>query len=128
LNELSGNLSGPFNKRASFYFNVQKEWVDNGSVINAVTLDPQTLVAGPFTDVFLANLNRTVLSPRVDYQLNANNTLVFRYAFNRDDIQNLGIGSFNLVSRGYHGDNRSQTVQVTETAVLGASVVNETRF
>jgi hypothetical protein len=128
LNELSGNLSGPLNKRASFYLNVQKEWVDNGSVINAVTLDPQTLVAGPFTDVFLASLNRTVVSPRVDYQLNSNNTLVFRYTFNRDDIQNLGVGGFNLVSRGYHGDNRSQTVQVTETAVLGASVVNETRF
>ena len=40
LNELSGNLSGPLNKRASFYFNAQQEWVDNGSVINAVTLYP----------------------------------------------------------------------------------------
>jgi hypothetical protein len=46
LNELSGNLSGPLNKRASFYFNAQQEWVDNGSVINAVTLDPQTFTPG----------------------------------------------------------------------------------
>jgi hypothetical protein len=128
LNELSGNLSGPLNKRASFYFNVQKEWVDNGSVINAVTLNPQTLVAGPFTGVFLASLNRTVLSPRVDYQLNANNTLVFRYSFSRDDIQNLGVGGFNLASRGYRSDNPGQTVQVMETAVLGATMINETRF
>ena len=128
LNELSGNLSGPLNHRASFYFNAQKEWVDNGSVINAVTLDPVTLVAAPFTDVFLADLRRTILSPRVDYQINANHTLVFRYTFSRDDVRNLGVGNFNLVSRGYHGDNSSQTVQITETAVLGASVINETRF
>src|SRR5436190_5270169 len=43
LNELSGTLSGPVNKRASFNLNLQREWVDNGSVINAVTLDPQTV-------------------------------------------------------------------------------------
>src|SRR5207249_184584 len=59
LNELSGTLSGPIHKRASFNFNAIREWVDNGSVINGVTLNPQTLAASPFTDVFLASLSRT---------------------------------------------------------------------
>ena len=54
LNELSGTLSGPINKHASFNFNVIREWVDNGAVINGVTLEPQTLIAGPFTDVISA--------------------------------------------------------------------------
>jgi hypothetical protein len=128
LNELSGTLSGPINKRASFNFNVIREWVDNGSVINGVTLDPQSLIAGPFTDVFLASMRRTGATPRVDYQLSANHTLTVRYSFNRDDVQNNGIGGLNLVSRGYHSDSRSQTVQITETAVLSTSVINETRF
>lgn len=128
LNEFSGNLSGPINQRASFYFNVQEELTDNGSVINTVTLDPQTLVAASFTDSFAAKLRRTILTPRVDYQLNAKNTLVFRYSFSRDDIQNLGVGGFNLVSRGYHSDNPNQTVQITETAVLGSNAIDETRF
>jgi hypothetical protein len=128
LNELSGTLSGPLNKRVSFNLNLQREWVDNGSIINAVTLDPQTLIAGRFTDVNLAAQRRTVITPRVDYQLNANHTLTLRYAFNRDDVQNAGIGSLNLSSRGYHLDNRSQTLQITETAVLSTSAINETRF
>ena len=71
---------------------------------------------------------RVSLSPRVDYQLNANNTLIVRYGFLRSDLQDAGIGSFNLVSRGYHLDNREQHVQISETAVLGGSAVNELRF
>jgi hypothetical protein len=128
LNELSGTLSGPINKRASFNLNVIKEWVDNGNVINGVTLNPQTLVAGPFTDTFLSSLRRTGVTPRVDYQLNSNNTLTVRYSFNRDDVANAGVGSLNLISRGYHNITNNQTVQLTETAVLSAGVINETRF
>ena len=30
--------------------------------------------------------------------------------------------------RGYHAQNQSQTLQLTETGVLGAHAVNETRF
>src|SRR6266446_5466069 len=128
LNELSGTLSGPINKRASFNLNLIREWVDNGSVINGVTLDPQTLVAGPFTDTFLSSLSRTGVTPRVDYQLNSNNTLTVRYSFNRDDVQNAGVGGLNLVSRGYHNVANSQTVQITETTVLSARAINEIRF
>src|SRR6202030_768431 len=62
------------------------------------------------------------------YQLNSKNTLTVRYSFNRDDVQNAGAGGLNLASRGYHNIATSQTVQLTETAVLSASVINETRF
>src|SRR5262249_27489213 len=54
--------------------------------------------------------------------------LTVRYAYDRDDVHNAGVGSFNLPSEGYRNDARSQTVQVTETAVLSASTINETRF
>lgn len=128
LDELSGTLSGPLGKRASFNLNVIGEFNDNGNVINGVTLDPKTLVAAPFTGSFLSELRRTAVTPRIDYQLSANHTLTVRYAFNRDDVRNAGIGSLNLVSRGYHDDSRSNTIQVTETGVLSASVINETRF
>src|SRR5262249_12280107 len=45
-----------------------------------------------------------------------------------DDIRNAGTGSFNLVSRGFQNDGRSQTLQVTETAVIRGTTINETRF
>ena len=128
LNEIRGSVSGPIAKHASFNLNFAREWTDNGSVINGVTLDPQTLAAGPFTDTFIAYLRRNVLTPRVDYQVGARHTLSVRYSYLRDDVRNAGVGGLNLVSRGYHNDATSQTVQVTETAVLSAGIVNETRF
>src|SRR6266404_2400246 len=51
LNEFEGNVGGPLGKRASFAFEWQRNMVDNGSITNVVTLDPQTLTAGAFTSV-----------------------------------------------------------------------------
>src|SRR5262249_41834214 len=73
-------------------------------------------------------LRRTGITPRVDYRLSTNNTLTIRYSYTRDAVENAGVGGFNLESRGFHNDLRTQTVQATETAVLGGNVVNETRF
>jgi len=128
LNELRNTFSGPLNRRASFNLVLIREWVDNGNVVNAVTLDPQTLAAGLLTDTPVSSLRRTGVTPRIDYQLSANHTLSVRYAYNRDDIGNAGTGGLNLVSRGYHSDIPSHTVQVTETAVVSTSTINETRF
>jgi hypothetical protein len=129
LHELRGNLSGPLGKRTSFFLDMERELIDNGSIVNGVILDSQTLsVIDPYTAVVTAQQRRTTISPRVDYQLNSNNTLTMRYRFNRDGIEGAGVGSFNLASRGYHSIYTNQTAQVTETAVLGAGAVNETRF
>ncbi len=129
LKEYGGNVSGPINGRTSFFLDIQRHEVDNGSIVNGITLDPATLgIVDPFTDVFRTPQRRIAVSPRVDYQLNANNTLVMRYVFSDVDIRGSGIGSFNLISRGAHFQDTSHTVQITETAVLGKSVVNETRF
>ena len=127
LNEFEGGFGGPLGRRASFTLDGQREKVDNGSIVNAVTLDPRTLIAAPFSDVRTTPQLRVQLTPRIDYQLNPNITLMFRYAFTHLDIQDAGIGNFDLSSRGYHSQITNQTVQVTETAVLGASI-NETRF
>jgi Carboxypeptidase regulatory-like domain len=127
LQEFEGNVGGPLNKRASFNFEYQRNMVDNGSITNAVTLDPRTLASGPFLAVLTTPQRFTRLNPRVDYQLNGNNTLMLVYEFRRSDIQDAGIGGFDLSSRGYHTQYTDQTVQATETAVLGTSV-NETRF
>src|SRR6266542_4490897 len=129
LQEYGGNLSGPLNKRSSFFLDIRRDEVDNGSIINAITLDPQTLgVINPFTDTPKTPQRRLSVNPRVDYQLNDRNALTLRYVYLHSDVRDAGLGGFNLASRGYHvlGDN--QTIQLTETAVLSASVINETRF
>jgi len=129
LEEYGGTVSGALSKRASFFLDAERREIDNGSVIDAITLDPQTLgIVNPYTGVLLAPQRRLRVSPRVDYQLSQNNTLMFRYGFTRNDVQDQGIGNFNLPSRGYYTLDQDQTVQITDTVVLGPNTVNETRF
>ena len=128
LHELREGLSGPLSKRASFNVTFVREWVDNGNIVNGVILDPLSQLPAPFTGTPVASLHRTGITPRVDYQLSTNHTLSVRYSYTRDAVDNAGTGAFNLVSRGYHSDVRNETVQVTETAVLGGNTINETRF
>jgi len=128
LEEYGGTISGPLSKRASFILDLERRAIDNGSVIDAVTLDPTTNAINPYTGVLLAPQRRFRISPRVDYQLSQNNTLIVRYGFTRNDVQDQGIGGFNLPSRGYYTLDQNHTVQITDTAVLGPATVNETRF
>jgi len=127
LREFRTNLTGALNRRTSFTLDVQRDSVDNGSIVNAVTLDSKTLAVTPFTAVPVTPQRRFQASPRVDYQINSNNTLTLRYTYAQSDIQDAGIGSFDLLSRAFRIQSTNQNVQATETAVLGASV-NETRL
>ncbi len=129
LKEYGGNVSGPLNRRASFTLDLQRHSIDNGAIINGSTLDPSTLaIVNPFTAVFRIPQRRVIVSPRLDYQIDANNTLTARYSFTRAEIADSGVGGFNLVSQGYNTRLLSQLAQIAETAVLGSSAVNELRF
>src|SRR5205823_6953072 len=50
LKEYGGNLSGPLGRRASFFLDVQRHAIDNGDIVNGITLDAQTLrIIEPYT-------------------------------------------------------------------------------
>ena len=128
LYEYGGNLTGPLNNRASFFLDVRRDDIDNGSVVNAIVLDPVTFAPVGFTDTPVTPQKRFGFTPRIDYQINQKHTLVARYAFTHSDIQDAGIGGFNLRSRGIELVNTSHTLQLTETAVINTTTINETRF
>ncbi|HEV2201471.1 MAG TPA: carboxypeptidase regulatory-like domain-containing protein [Bryobacteraceae bacterium] len=127
LQEFENTISGPLGKRTSFVLDANQNNVDNGSIINAVALDPQTLAASPLFQNFKTVQKRTRLYPRIDHQLTPNNTLTFRYSFTKGDIDGAGIGGFDLISRGYRTRYTTHTAQILETIVVG-SAINETRF
>lgn len=122
-----GNVSGPIiSKRASFFLDFERREVDDNAIINALVLDNSLLVT-PFNQVVITPTRRTTFSPRFDYQINQNNTLVGRYSFSRRTNANEGINETSLPERAYDVRNTQHTFQLTETAVIG-TVVNETRF
>ena len=122
------NISGPVIKnKASFFLSVDNRQIDNGSSVNATIID-SNFNAVPFQQEFTVPSRRFSINPRFDYQLDQNNTLVFRYEFERRTGENQGIGGFTLPSRATESENTEHTFQVTETAILNARTINETRF
>jgi Carboxypeptidase regulatory-like domain/TonB dependent receptor-like, beta-barrel len=126
---LNLNLTGPIKKkRASFatYFNRYAS--DNNAIINATTLDLQTLKPVPVNETIVTPSVSTNFSLRGDLKLNKRHTLVSSYSFNEYSQDPAGIGGFSLRLRGYRSTSIYHTFQATETAVINEKTINETRL
>jgi Carboxypeptidase regulatory-like domain/TonB dependent receptor len=121
-------LSGPIqSKKSSFFLDFQRRAVDDNDVINALVLDP-ALSSVRFNETILQPRRFLTFSPRFDYAINQNHTIVARYTYSRFSLENSGANGFNLPSRAFDTGNHQHTFQITETAVLNPKVINETRF
>ncbi len=123
-----GNISGPVQKgKSSFFLDVNSRSIDNNDVINALILDSSFNVV-PFRQEFQIPTRRFSISPRFDYQINTNNTLVARYNFSKNSLDNQGIGGTSLETRAFAIKNTNHDIQLTETAIINPKTINETRF
>jgi hypothetical protein len=123
-----GNVSGTIiPRRLSFFFDFDRSDQDDNAVINATILDPN-LQAVPFSLAVLTPRRRMSFSPRFDYSINENNTLVGRYSYSRNRVLDQGIGEFSLPSRAFDFETTQHNIQLTETAVISGTIINETRF
>ncbi|MBD0369255.1 MAG: TonB-dependent receptor [Pyrinomonadaceae bacterium] len=121
-------LSGPLQKqKSSFFVDFQKRDIDDNDIINAVVLDANLNPVG-FRAGIVQPRRFTTFSPRFDYAINQNNTLVMRYTYSHTNVDNGGVGNFSLFSRAINSSNTEHTFQITETAVLNPRWINETRF
>jgi hypothetical protein len=126
----NGSLSGPLSKKASFFFTAQVRQINDSNIVNAVvptTADPNPTSAN-FTQAVASPQTRINLGPRLDFQLTPNNTLTVRYQYFRNSQDNDGIGQFSLPSQAYNTSSTEHTLQISDTQVVSANVVNETRF
>jgi len=128
VRQYGGNLGGPIvAKKASFFVDFQRRETDDNELVKGTMLDPNLNPIEFGFGVVTPRRNLT-FSPRIDYQLNANNTLIARYSYNRNNLQNAGVSGFSLPERAYDTASTQHQFQVTETAVLNAAMINETRF
>jgi hypothetical protein len=136
LRSYGGNLSGPIQKgKSSFFLDFDRRETDGNSIINAQFIEPTTFDLIRINRTLVVPRRNTSFSPRIDYQLNPANTLVARYRFSRTNTANQGVGDFSLDIDPFFGVDRTnsrETVghnfQLTETAILSPTVINETRF
>ena len=123
-----GSISGPvIARKSSFFFDFQRRVTDDNAIVNATVLTP-ALNPIPFRLGVAVPYENFSLSPRLDYQLGANHTLVLRYSYARFTGNNFGVSDFSLPSRAFDRTNSEHTFQVTETAILSPKMLNETRF
>ncbi|HSB09937.1 MAG TPA: carboxypeptidase regulatory-like domain-containing protein [Blastocatellia bacterium] len=124
----NASFSGPLiANRASFFVNIFNRDIDDNAIVKATILDA-SLNPTPFSQAIVVPRRFTDPSARFDYQFGKNHTLVARYNYGNDSFKNQGIGGFSLPTRAFNITNTDHTVQLTETSILNASVVNETRF
>jgi carboxypeptidase family protein len=123
----NASIGGPLSKKASFFFTVEGRTIDDSDIVNATILGP----AGnqvQFTQAVPNPRNRLNLGPRIDYQVSKNNTLTVHYQYFRNVEDNEGVGQFSLASQAFDSTQIEHTLQVSDTQVVSANVVNETRF
>jgi hypothetical protein len=129
LKDFGGSVSGRLNSKGSFFVDVDERRIENGAIINAITLDPSTLaIISPFTQVLVTPMTRLHTGARADYQLNAKNVLTLFYGLTKTDATNAGVGNFELPSRGYDYRLIEHAIRWAETMTIGNNAVNETRF
>ena len=123
-----GNVSGPVVKgKSSLFFDINRRELDNGSLINAIILD-SGLNPVPFRQELTIPSRRFSMGPRFDYAINDNHTLVARYGYTRFTASQQGIGDLSLPSRAFTTTSTEHEIRLTETAIINAKTVNETRF
>jgi hypothetical protein len=129
----SGNIGGPLSKRASFFFDFNRRDITDNAITHAtyVTAANPSNVLLDDASVVTPSYNMTI-SPRLDYQISTNNTLIARFEERTNGKDNNGLGGTALpppLSQiPYNTAGDGQNLMLTETAVLNPKVVNETRF
>ncbi len=128
----SGNIGGSLSKKASFFMDFNRRDIQNNSLVVAQYFDPNTLTQSNINTSVVAPNTFTIISPRLDYALSANNTLTVRVEERLNSSQNAGLGGTRLPAPysqlAYNTTGDGQNVMVTESSILTPKIVNETRF
>jgi len=126
--QFSGNIGGPLSKKASIFFNYEERNINNLNVVSAQIVNPTTFAITPFSEAVPNPDTRINLSPRLDYQVSASNTLSVRYQYYQQTQDNESVGAFNLASLGTNQFDSESTLQISDTQTLNPRTINETRF
>ena len=153
----NGTVSGPLSKKASFFVSGFRRNINDVTVLNTCVLsndtNPQLFGAGhqtgvtpragtttnlcsnqtisgivPFTASVPSPRNMYNIAPRVDYQLTKNNTLTARYQYWRNGTNDSLGGALDVPTQALNTLNTEQTVQISDSQIIGNSMVNDSRF
>jgi hypothetical protein len=117
------SLDGPLWKnRTSLFLNA------DGSLF----FDAKTIVAklpsGDFSDLAFRPSRRLNLDARVEHAVNKIHTARFQFQRNATLQNNLGVGDFDLASRGFSQNQTEYIARVADSGTIGKKLYNEVRL
>ena len=121
---LNGNLSGAINKKTSFFVSGAYNDLQNNAIVDAI--DPTLLT--PLSEAVAAPQRTQTYSGRLDRQITKANTFTGRYEYNNNSFNNSGVGLLVLPSEGLNVTTTTQTLQLTDTQVIGPKIISEAHF
>src|SRR5262249_13651514 len=124
----SADVGDSFNRRGAYTVSFYHSTLNNTALIDAIMLDPVTLVDKPIRSTVVVPRHDVSGSGRIDYPISASHALTGSYQYLQSDRQNNGVGSYNLESRGSPSKNIQHQLRLSETGVLSPNVVTDTRF
>jgi hypothetical protein len=122
---ISGDVSGPITKRASFFYDIFDFERHNQTTINAVNpANTSTTLAETFPDPS----SYLYTTGRIDLQASKAQTLSIRGFIFRNTITGSGVGVLNLPSQALTYSNPANDVQVSDSIVLTPHLADEINF
>ncbi|WP_158787972.1 TonB-dependent receptor [Granulicella sp. L46] len=121
---LNGNVSGSFNSKTSFFVSGLLNDLQNNAIV--VTIDPTLLT--PVNEAVPAPQVTQNYSGRLDRQITPTNTFMGRYEYNEITFNNSGVGLLVLPSEGLDTTTTTNTLQLSDTQVIGAKIISDTHF
>ena len=117
------SLDGPIWKnRTSLFLNADGSLFFDARPIFATT------PAGTFSDLAYRPSRRMNLDARIEHVLTKTHTARFQFQRNAGVQNNLGVGDFDLPSRGYSQEQTEYITRVADSGVIGKKFFNEVRL
>lgn len=121
----NGSVGGPINKSSSYFVSVFARNNQNQSIVDAI--NPAD-ISETLNEAIANPSSRIDVSPRLDLQLGKSNTLTLRDEFYRAVQSNAGLSALNLPEQAYNAHGFENTIQVSDSLVLGRNLVDDIRF
>ena len=117
------SLDGPvWKNRTSLFLNADGSLFFDAKTILA------TIPTGIFSDLAFRPSRRLNFDARIEHAVNKTHTGRFQYQRNAVLQNNLGVGDFDLPSRGFSQDQTEQILRLADSGVVGKKIFNEFRF
>ena len=122
-----GELSGPIDKKTSFFLSADYYDQQNNAIINAQSVNSAGGIYG-ISEALPDPTQTAQYSARLDRQWSTNNTATGRYEFDRVIQTNGGLSQYVLPSEAYDSTVTTQTLQLRNTQVVSANAEIDSRF